>query len=62
MAASLLALTHGQVPATLNYEEPDPACPVAIDTQARPLHKPFVLKVGFTEMGQCAAVVLRKWE
>jgi 3-oxoacyl-[acyl-carrier-protein] synthase II len=62
LAASLVALHHGQVPATLNYEEPDPACPVAVVAQARPLRKPNVLKVGFTEMGQCAAVVLRKWD
>ncbi len=62
LAASLLGLAHGQVPASLNYEEPDPACPVAVGTQTRPLRRPCVLKVGFTEMGQCAAVVLRKWE
>ena len=30
LAASLLALQHGLVPATLNYEEPDPACPVPV--------------------------------
>ena len=30
LAASVLALQHGVVPATLNYEEPDPECPVAV--------------------------------
>ena len=30
LAASLLAMQHGAVPATLNYEEPDPACPVHV--------------------------------
>jgi hypothetical protein len=23
--------------------------------------KPHILKLGFTEMGQCAAIVCRKW-
>ena len=29
---SILALYHGQLPGTLNYEEPDPACPVTVHT------------------------------
>jgi 3-oxoacyl-[acyl-carrier-protein] synthase II len=62
LAASVLALEHGLVPATLNYEEPDPACPVAVTAgEPRPVRTPCVLKVGFTQMGQCAALVLRKW-
>ena len=35
LAASVLGLHHGLVPATLNYEEPDPACPVTRCRQAR---------------------------
>ena len=55
LAASVLALKHGVVPATLNYEEPDPDCPVAVHAgDPRPVTKPYVLKVGFTQMGQCA--------
>ena len=62
LAASVLALQHGLVPATLNYEEPDPACPVAVTAgEPRPVRTPYVLKVSFTQMGQCAALVLRKW-
>ena len=62
LTASLLALEHGVLPRTLNYEEPDPACPVAVVADpARPIERPYVLKVGFTEMGQCAALVCRKW-
>jgi 3-oxoacyl-[acyl-carrier-protein] synthase II len=61
LAASLLALTHGIVPPTLNYEEPDPACPVALIAGApRPVVRPHVLKVNFTELGQCAALVVRR--
>jgi 3-oxoacyl-[acyl-carrier-protein] synthase II len=60
---SLLALKHGQLPATLNYQEPDPACPVTVTTgELRPISKPYFLKTGFTELGQCAAAVFRRWE
>jgi 3-oxoacyl-[acyl-carrier-protein] synthase II len=62
LAASLLALHNGLVPATLNYEEQDPACPVAVLREPRSVTKPCFLKVGFTEMGQCGAVVCRRWE
>jgi 3-oxoacyl-[acyl-carrier-protein] synthase II len=63
IAASLLALEHDQLPATLNYEDPDPACPVTVAAKEnRPLTKPYFLKTGFTDLGQCAAAVFRKWE
>jgi 3-oxoacyl-[acyl-carrier-protein] synthase II len=62
LAASLLALTHGSLPRTLNYETPDPACPVAVSRQTEPVTRPYVLKVGFTEMGQCGAIVCRQWD
>jgi 3-oxoacyl-[acyl-carrier-protein] synthase II len=63
LAASLLGLQHGLVPATLNYEEPDPECPVAVVARKpRPVARPYVLKVSFTQMGQCAALVIRRWE
>jgi 3-oxoacyl-[acyl-carrier-protein] synthase II len=62
LAVSLLALEHGRLPPTLNYEEPDPRCPVTVIAgEPRPVTRPFVLKISFTEMGQCAALVLRKW-
>jgi 3-oxoacyl-[acyl-carrier-protein] synthase II len=62
LAFSLLALRHGQVPPTLNYEQPDPQCLLnVIAGTPRPVSKPYVLKLNFTQVGQCAAVVLRKW-
>jgi 3-oxoacyl-[acyl-carrier-protein] synthase II len=61
LAASLLAFEHAVVPATLNYEEPDPACPVAVTRTPQPVTRPYFLKVSFTELGQCAAVVCRRW-
>jgi 3-oxoacyl-[acyl-carrier-protein] synthase II len=62
LAASLLGLEHGLVPATLNYEEPDPACPVAVTTGTpRLATRPHVLKISCTLLGQCAALVYRRW-
>jgi 3-oxoacyl-[acyl-carrier-protein] synthase II len=61
LAASLLALAKGELPATLNYEQPDPACSVPVSAAARPVRREYVLKVSFTELGQCAAVVCKKW-
>ena len=62
LAFELLALAHGVLPPTLNYQTPDPSCPVLVhSTGLRPITKPYVLKVGYTDLGQCAAVVLRKW-
>jgi 3-oxoacyl-[acyl-carrier-protein] synthase II len=55
-------LEYGVIPATLNHEQPDPDCPVSVVTVPRPIQRRFVLKVSFTQMGQCAALVLRKFD
>jgi 3-oxoacyl-[acyl-carrier-protein] synthase II len=63
LAAGVLALQNAVVPPTLNYREPDPQCPVeVIAGNARTLERPYLLKVGFTDMGQVAAVVCRQWK
>jgi 3-oxoacyl-[acyl-carrier-protein] synthase II len=62
LAASLLALRTGVMPGTLNQDEPDPACPVLVAREPRTVSKPYVLKVACTEMGQCAALVVRRGE
>lgn len=62
LAGSMLAFTHGATPATLNYEEPDPRCPLnVIAGSPRPVQKPYALKLSFTDLGQCAALVIRKY-
>ena len=62
LAMSLLGLQEGSLPPTLNFEHPDPACPVAVNRTTHAIQKPCFLKVGFNEMGQCAAFVFRRWE
>lgn len=61
MAASLLALENNVLPATLNYEQPDPACPIYVAREAGPLRSPYFVKIGCTEMGQTAVIVARKF-
>jgi 3-oxoacyl-[acyl-carrier-protein] synthase II len=62
LAASLLALREGVVPGTLNHDQTDPDCPVLVAREPRAVTKPYVLKVALTELGQCAAVVVRREE
>lgn len=63
LAGSILALHHGATPATLNHDKTDPQCPVRVLSGApREVARRHVVKVSFTQMGQCAAVVLRRWE
>ncbi|HYV39518.1 MAG TPA: hypothetical protein VE988_27760, partial [Gemmataceae bacterium] len=61
LAASLLALDKGTVPATRNYVEYDPDCPVLVPREPWPAAKDHFLKISLTELGQCAAVVCRQW-
>jgi 3-oxoacyl-[acyl-carrier-protein] synthase II len=61
LAVSVLALNRGELPGTLNYTTPDPACPVSVHVgKPRPVTKPYAVKVSYTDLGQCAAVVVKK--
>jgi 3-oxoacyl-[acyl-carrier-protein] synthase II len=63
LACSVLALKNGQLPGTLNHEKLAGDCPIAVHTGApRPVTKPYAVKVSYTNLGQCAAAVVRKWE
>jgi len=63
LAASVLALIHGRVPPTLNYESPDPACPINV-IHGGPLvgAKPTALILNQSTTGQAAAIVLTEPE
>jgi 3-oxoacyl-[acyl-carrier-protein] synthase II len=61
MAASLLAFEHNEVPATRNYDDPDPECPVNV-IHGKPLGgaAPTALLLNHSSGGQSAALVLTK--
>lgn len=57
--ASLLGLARGEIPVTLNYERPDPECPVnVVHGSPQPTGKPVALLLNQAEMGQAVAVVI----
>jgi 3-oxoacyl-[acyl-carrier-protein] synthase II len=62
LALSLLGMQHGQMPPQLNYDKPDPECPVTVLAGSpRPVRRPYVVKVSFNLLGQCGAIVIRKY-
>jgi len=59
LAACALALGQGRVPRTLNYEVPDPRCPVnVVHGQSLASDKPVAVALSLSHTGQAAAVVL----
>lgn len=58
LAVSLLAMRHGVIPPTLNYQTPDPDCPVNVITEARPTDRPTFVALNHNPMGAAAAVVI----
>jgi 3-oxoacyl-[acyl-carrier-protein] synthase II len=60
LAGTLLSLKNGYVPATLNYEFPDPRCRLNVARgEAQRLNNRTAITVNRTAMGQSAAAVLR---
>jgi 3-oxoacyl-[acyl-carrier-protein] synthase II len=59
LAASLVGLAHGVIPATLNYDTPDPECPLNVVHGApQATTNRVVLKVNVTRMGQASAAIV----
>jgi 3-oxoacyl-[acyl-carrier-protein] synthase II len=59
MTVSLLALQNGLVPPVLNYERPDPQCPVnVVRGEALQTSKRIALVLNHTSLGHAVAVVL----
>jgi 3-oxoacyl-[acyl-carrier-protein] synthase II len=59
MAASVLALSKGVVPRTLNYQQSDPQCPVnVIRDQSIPAEKRTAMVLSQSDTGQAVAILL----
>ncbi len=62
LAASVLALQHGELPGTVNCDQVATDCPVNVHVGSpRKVTKPVAVKLAYTDRGQCAAAVVRKW-
>ena len=55
-----MAFDKGKVPATLNFETPDPECPVNVITEPKTVEKDFALVLNQALSGQAAALVIEK--
>jgi 3-oxoacyl-[acyl-carrier-protein] synthase II len=62
LAGSLVGMEQGWRPGTRNFREADPRCPVVVACESAAMRKAYILKVSGTEFGQCAALVVRRWE
>ena len=59
LAASVIALSHGVIPYTLNYDTPDPACPLnVVAGQTMATTNRVVLSINVTRIGQAAASIV----
>jgi 3-oxoacyl-[acyl-carrier-protein] synthase II len=60
---SVLALSRGQLPPTLNCEHVDAACQIQVHVDGvRPVSRPYAVKLNFTDKGQVGVAVLKRWE
>ncbi|MEW4489579.1 beta-ketoacyl-[acyl-carrier-protein] synthase family protein [Thalassoglobus sp. JC818] len=59
LVGSILAMKHGEVPATLNYKHPDPNCRLNVVREPQRLRSSVAMSVNRTSMGQSAAAILR---
>ncbi|HVJ85825.1 MAG TPA: beta-ketoacyl-[acyl-carrier-protein] synthase family protein, partial [Caulifigura sp.] len=59
LAGSILALRHGELPRTLNYDYPDPLCRLPVAREPMRLRSSVGMSVSRTAMGQSTAAVFR---
>ncbi len=60
LIANVLALYHGQLFPILNFETPDPRCPIHAVRSVGPLPGDSCLNVSVTPQGQASAVAIRR--
>ena len=63
LAVSSLELHHQTMIPALNYETPDPDCPIHVTSGApRALAGPSVMNLNFTRMGQASCLILKQFQ
>jgi 3-oxoacyl-[acyl-carrier-protein] synthase II len=62
IAASLLALQHGRLFRVLNYQTPDPECPLAVVTTDDTPPGDSFINLNVTPQGQASAVMVRRYQ
>lgn len=60
LIGSLLSLKHNLIVPTLNFDVPDPDCPVNVSNQPRPLDSASIVKTSCSETGQVVSVLFEK--
>lgn len=60
LASSILALQHGKLFSSLNYESPDAECPVAVANGSEASPGTTALNLNVTQQGQASAVLVRR--
>ncbi len=58
LAISLIAKQHGVTPPTLNYEQPDPACPINVVSTPQPSEAPAILALNHKRTGQAVSLLV----
>ena len=63
LLTTIQSFGDGRLPGTINHTERGDDCPIAVHTgDPRPVTKDYAVKIGFTDLGQCAAVVVKRWK
>jgi 3-oxoacyl-[acyl-carrier-protein] synthase II len=60
--ASIMAMHHGRLFPILNYETPDPDCPIAAVTNGAVEPGKIFINLSVTPQGQASAILIRKFE
>ena len=61
LIASTLALRHGKLFPILNYQQPDPECPINAVTSSDATPGETFININITPQGQASAIIVRQW-
>lgn len=60
LAGSVASLVHGQLPATLNFEQSDADSPINVTTELTEIDVPVGMNLSVTRMGQASVVIVER--